>query len=292
MSGFAGQMLAIVHRAFGRLAPPPVRALHLPPAFVRGSKDGEFCALELADGSIGLTYALLADTQRALREERGRIDVAGVPALELADRYRSADPLARALGLAAINALSQHLFGRAGYDPPVATDSIGLLDPRPGERIGMVGWFPPLTRRILDAGASLVVIELDASLAGERDGFVVTLDHRELASCDKVLSTTTLMLNDTLDEVIAACAHARSLVMVGPGGGCVPDPLFARGVTALGGTAIVDRDGFVGALARGDPWGAHARKYVIGRDAYPGVDALVERALRYRSADAQRRRPQ
>ena len=121
------------------------------------------------------------------------------------------------------------------------------------------------------------------ALAGERDGFTVTLDHRVLAGCDKVLSTTTLMLNDTLDEVVAQCAGASRLVLVGPGGGCLPDPLFARGVDALGATAIVDRDGFVDALGRGAAWGAHARKYLIEASAYPGADALVERSLSSRS---------
>ena len=278
MAGFAREMLALTTRALAPLSPPPVRALHLPPEFTRGSKDGEFCALELADGSIGLSYALLGDTHSALVSGRALPRLAGMPSLELAAQFASAEALPRALGLAAINALSQHLFRRAGYLPATATDSIGLLDPKPGERVGMVGWFPPLTRRNLAAGASLVVVELDPALAGERDGYTVTLDHLELSGCDKVLSTTTLMLNDTVDEVIAACAKARALVLIGPGGGCLPDALFARGVSALGGTAIVDRDGFVDALSRGDAWGEHARKYLIARDDYPGVDALVERA--------------
>jgi len=278
MSGFAQEMLALVDRVFESLSAPPVRALHLPPKFTPGAKDGEFCALELTDGSIGLSYALLTGAQEALASQRSLLDVAGMPALELARRYGSEQALPRALGLAAINALSQHLFRRAGYPLATTANSLGLLDPKPGEVVGMVGLFPPLTRRILAAGASLVVVELDPALVGARDGYRVTLDHRELWRCDKVLSTTTLMLNDTLDEVIAACAHARALVLVGPGGGCLPDPLFARGVSALGGTAIVDRDGFVGALTRGEAWGAHARKYVIARDAYPGVDALLERA--------------
>ncbi len=279
MAGFAQEMLSLIARALAPLSPPPVRALHLPPEFTRGSKDGEFCALELADGSIGLSYALLGDTEQALVCGRAPPQLAGTASLELAQQFASPRALPRALGLAAINALSQHLFRRAGYLPATATDSIGLLEPKPGERVGMVGWFPPLTRRILAAGASLVVVELDPALAGARDGYTVTLDRRELSRCDKVLSTTTLMLNDTVDEVIDACANARALVLVGPGGGCLPDALFARGVSALGGTAIVDRDGFTDALARGQPWGGHARKYVIARDDYPGVDALVARAL-------------
>jgi uncharacterized protein len=274
-SRFADELIATIELGLAGSAVPAVKALHQPPAFTRGRKDGEFCALELADGSIGLTYALLDGTAAALRGTgpAGRLE--GEAAIGLARRFRSADPGVKALGLAAINALSQHLFRRAGYLPAAALDSIGMLDPQAGDRIGMVGWFPPLTQRIVASGASLVVVELDPSLAGEKDGFVVTLDRRVLAGCDKVLATTTLMLNDTLEAVLGACVSVQRLVLVGPGGGCVPDPLFARGVSALGGTAVVDRDRFVAALTRGDPWGAFARKYCIEARDYPGLATLV-----------------
>ncbi|MEK9776322.1 MAG: DUF4213 domain-containing proteins, partial [Quisquiliibacterium sp.] len=164
-SSFALDQLSLIERATGGSPPPPVAALHLPPKLEPGNKDGEFGALELADGSIGLSYLLLNDTRRALREGRRLQDLAGADALWLARHFLSDDALERALGLAAINAVSQHLFNRFGYRRPDAGDSIGLLDPRPGERIGMVGLFPPLVRRILDAGAELVVVELDARLA-------------------------------------------------------------------------------------------------------------------------------
>ena len=40
-----------------------------------------------------------------------------------------------------------------------------------------------------------------------------------LAACDKVLSTSTVLLNDTLDAVLAACTRARhrAFAMIGPG---------------------------------------------------------------------------
>jgi uncharacterized protein (DUF4213/DUF364 family) len=272
------ELLSVAARAAAAFELPPVRALHLPPEFARGTKDGEFCALELADGSLGLSYVLLDDTVERLLATGPGEGLAGAPALAVAARCRSADPSARALGFAAINAISQHLFRRARYEPPAAADSIGGLDPRPGERIAMVGWFPGLARRIVERGASLVVVELDASFAGEKDGYRVTLDRGELANRDKVLSTTTLLLNGTLEAVLAECAGARAIALVGPGGGFVPDPLFARGVTTVGGTAIRDRDAFVAALAHGRPWGELARKYVIARDSYPGADALIARA--------------
>jgi uncharacterized protein (DUF4213/DUF364 family) len=267
---FADALVASIESAFAGIDAPPVAALHLPPTFERGRSDAEFCALELADGSIGLGYALLEGFGDALRTATAAVRP-GASSLTLARGYRDAAPLARALGLAAINALSHSAFDRAGYRPPDATDSIGGLDPRPGERIGMVGWFGPLTKRILECGASLVVVELDPRLAGPKDGFEVTLDAGALAGCDKVLSTTTLMLNDTLDAVLDACGGARRVVLVGPSGGCLPDAAFARGVHALGGTAIEDRAGFLRALARGERWGVHARKYMIDAADWAGL---------------------
>jgi uncharacterized protein (DUF4213/DUF364 family) len=86
------------------------------------------------------------------------------------------------------------------------------------------------------------------------------------------------MLNDTLDGVLAACRHARYLAIVGPTAGCLPDPLFARGVDAIGGRRVVDANGFRDAFRRGEKWGAFATKYVIARQAYPGVDWLLDRA--------------
>lgn len=273
---FTRALLAGIERACEALGAPAVRALHQPPAFTPGRKDGEFCALELDDGSIGLSYVLLEGTLDALARESPALE--GASSLALARGYALAQPLGRALGLAAINALSQRVFRLARYEPPAASDAIGGLAPVPGDRVGMVGWFPPLTRQIVASGASLVVLELDPAKAGEKDGFVVTLDRRELARCNKVLATTTLILNDTLDSVLCACAAAERVVLVGPGGGCLPDALFARGVHALGGTAIRDREAFLRALTRGEPWGAHARKYCIEARGYPGVDALLARA--------------
>ncbi len=92
-----------------------------------------------------------------------------------------------------------------------------------------------------------------------------------------MIATSTLLLNGTLDAMLAACAQARSFAVIGPGAGCLPDPLFARGVTLVGGTWITDREAFRAALATGSPWTAAAHKVAIRRDDYPGFDALIAR---------------
>jgi uncharacterized protein len=276
----ATEVIALLELAGERRPWPRVRALHLPPRPTPGDLRGEFCALELDDESIGLSYVLLGDTWADLTRQRPRLDLAGRDALDVARGFGGVDPLERTVGFAAVNALTRCLFQRAGFAPGSSGDSIGHLDPQPGESIGMIGLFAPLVPRITARGAQVVVVELRADLAGERDGVRVTLDASELESCDKVLATGTLLLNDTLDRMLVHTRRARSVALVGPSVGCPPDPLFARGVTLLGGSWIIDPAAYVEALLGGQPTAKAARKSALTPAQYPGWDALVERAAR------------
>lgn len=264
----AADLIGLIEQRLGPGPAPRVRAVHLPPWPWTGTKDGEFGAVELeaggGSGAIGLSYVLLDDTLATLAGTDGQALV-GSDALALARRWRDGTGAERTLGFAAVNALSRHLFDRAGVVPPDATDSIGGLDPQAGDHIGMVGFFPPLVKQVTALGARLTVLELRADLAGRHPGFEVTLDPAALQACDQVLMTSTVLLNDTLDAVLAHCRHARRVAMIGPGAGCLPQPLFDRGVTAVGGTWIDDRAGFIAALRSGAPWGRFARKVVWRR---------------------------
>jgi uncharacterized protein (DUF4213/DUF364 family) len=276
MTTIAEQFVALAERIARRLGDPRVRALHLPPAD-EGSKDAEFCALELEGEAFGFSFLRLAGLEAALRARQGEAVRAGASALTLARGYAGHDAVGRALGFAAINALSQLLFARAGWLPPPADDAFGEIAPRRGEHVGMIGLFRPLIPEIVATGARLTVLELRAELAGEHGDHRVTLDPAELASCDKVVSTCTVMLNDTLDAVLAACRSASHFAIVGPTAGCVPDPLFARGVASIGGRRVTDPAGFRDALCAGAKWGGFAAKYVIARSGYPGAEALLDR---------------
>ena len=109
------------------------------------------------------------------------------------------------------------------------------------------------------------VLELRADLVGQRDGVTVTLDPADLAGCTQVLATSTTLLNHSLEAVRAACPAARRFALIGPGAGIWPGPLFAHGVTALGGSWIVDGPAFLQALRAGESWSRHARKTLLTR---------------------------
>jgi uncharacterized protein (DUF4213/DUF364 family) len=141
----------------------------------------------------------------------------------------------------------------------------------------MVGLFTPLLPLIEQSGAALTVLELQPALVREQERLRVTLDPAALATCEQVVSTCSVLLNDTLDGVLAACRQARHVALVGPTAGCLPDPLFARGVHAVGGRRVTHRQDFLAAFQAGAKWGACAKKYVITPGDYPGVDALLAR---------------
>ena len=258
---------------------PRVKALHLPPphavAASRIAGRGEFCALELTDGTLGLAYVLLDDHSDALREGQGLDGLVGASALDIARGLLGPQGVNRVLGWAAVNAMTRWLYDRAGYVPPESRDSFGQLPIVPGERIGMVGFFTPLIDRVLAAGARLTVVELRTDLEDARPGLRLTNDPAELEGCTKVLCTSTVLINDTLDATLAHCRDARWFAMVGPSAGCLPDALFARGVTMVGGTWVTDPAACLSALMHGEALKGGTRKFAIERVGWPGFDALL-----------------
>lgn len=276
----AGQMLALLDELAAEARLPRARALHLPPAPPPGGERGEFCALELDGGALGQSYVLLDDTWRRLdaaaRSAAG-LGVAGQPALDLARGFLSDDPLQRTVGFAAVNALTRWLFDRAGLVPPGSDDSLGGLDPHAGDTVGMIGHFAPLLPRLRERGARVVVVELRPELVRDDGQVRVTLDAAELAACRQVLATGTLLLNGTLDAMLAHCRAATHIALIGPSVGGPPDPLFERGITCLGGSWVTDPAAFVDALRRGEPTRPHARKGMLRPGDYPGWAVLRQR---------------
>ena len=143
MGAIVDEYLALVNRISAGIAFPAVRGLSLSPDDATGHV-AEFCALELADGSVGLSYLCLGYGRAHLREVLSAEPIEGRDARGVAQLYAAGDPAQRALGFAAVNAISQYLFARAGFIPDATTSSVSLLAPSERDHVGMVGLFPPL----------------------------------------------------------------------------------------------------------------------------------------------------
>ncbi len=251
---------------------PAVKAVFLP-RFHKGGqpRDAQFMALALGDGSAGVSYVLHSDECCDAYERLRKTDVSGQSPLELARGFGSDDSLENMLGLAAINAMCQHVMKVSGFKLDTETDSTGLLNISAGDRIGMVGLFGRLIPAIEAAGADYVVIELNEKLIEQYPHYPITLDPSELRSCNKVLCTSITVFNNTLDSTLEQCSDEASVAIIGPTAGYFPDPLFAKGVDVVGGTSIHNGDLFMQLIAEGKKWGPSTRKFCFQRSTYPGI---------------------
>jgi uncharacterized protein (DUF4213/DUF364 family) len=129
------------------------------------------------------------------------------------------------------------------------------------------------------AGGRLTVVELDAAMVARQRArypdLDITLKRAALAPCNRIVGTSTMLLNDTLDTMLAAASAAQSFALIGPSAGLWPDALFARGVTLMGGTLVTDGPALRQAMQAGASWSATTRKFAIDRAGWPGWERLL-----------------
>ena len=277
MSAVARELLQLARQVCNTIEIPAVQQVYIPEPNPSPDRDSEFGIVVLEDNSAGLYYAWMGSDQSGMNERYADLSFGGMPALALAELYGETHQADRSLGLAAIGAISQSVFRRAGMSLDTAADSMGELKLVHGDHLGMVGYFPSLVRKLLAEGMQLTVIERKEHLLQQQPGLHMSQDIEALQSCNKILSTASTLLNDSVDEVLDCCQSAQTIVMVGPTAGFFPDPLFARGVKALGGTSLKDVTGAIERCRNDQGLRDTARKYLLQRDSYPGLQTLLDK---------------
>ena len=64
--------------------------------------------------------------------------------------------------------------------------------------------------------------------------------------------------------------------MIGPTAGFFPDPLFARGISAIGGSEIRSAQQARQRLSTNQSLGESARKFLISAPDYPGLERIMQ----------------
>lgn len=252
-----------------RYAMPSIDGIFFPPFYKGGQpKDAEFMALSLEGGATGISYVLLPDDKMDAYMALQSSVFIGKNPREFALEFGSADPIKAMVSLAAINAICQHVMREAHYKLDSATDSLGLLQIAPEDTVGMVGLFTPLIKAIKKAGADMIILEKNEQLIDKYPDLPITLDASRLDSCNKILCTSTTVLNNSLDEVLGFCSADAFVSIIGPTAGYFPDPLFARGVDVVGGRVVKEGAQFLKLLAEKKRWGDATRKTCFQKATY------------------------
>jgi len=250
---------------------PPITNIFFPPFCTGGQpKEAEFMALKLAGGATGISYVLLPDEKKEDYTALQPSDFVGQNPRGYALEFGNDDPVKEMISLAAINAICQQVMRQTNFPCDSATDSLGLLSVRAGDKLGMVGLFFPLIKSIKRAGADLVIIEKNEHLIQKYPELPITLDVSKLSTCNKVLCTSTTILNNSLDAILGHCAPDALVSIIGPTAGFFPDPLFNRGVDVVGGRVVNDGDLFLQLLREQKRWGAATQKICFQKKKYKG----------------------
>lgn len=251
---------------------PPIKGIVFPTYYENGQPaESEFMVMALEGGAAGISFVMIpvdyAETYRALEPEQ----FIGTKSEEHAAMFGCNDPVKNMIALAAINSICQHVMrtGRGSLD--LATDSIGLMSIQKGDRVGMVGYFRPLLKYIERVDAELIVIEKNKALLNKVQNFHITGDITELKSCNKVLCTSTTVLNNTLEEVLSQCSEADHVAVLGPTAGFYPDPLFERGVDVVGSRYVHDGEILLSRIKNGERWGDATQKLCFQKSKYKSI---------------------
>lgn len=268
--------LRLIGRLEEVLPPVGVVGLYLPTPVDDSAFRDEFGFVFLADGSIGPFYVSLGAVLRTLWTRYPRPDAVRGDPVALARELRGGDLAARALAIGAFNALSRRLMRCTGFEPPERGASKEM--PMTGTQgpVGMVGYFCPVIDRLVAGGSEVLVLEQQPERVPERPHVRMTTRPSDLAGCREVLCTASVLINDTLDDLLSVC-RGTLFDLIGPTGSGLPDALFARGIRSIGGIVFDDPDRLRAVLGRGEPWGSAGRKYQMRPADYPGVEGLISR---------------
>jgi uncharacterized protein (DUF4213/DUF364 family) len=222
-----------------------------------------FTFVVLDDGSVGMAYNLVdGEEQRRAYDAHDFGSYVGWDGTRLAAELLADDPTRRIVGYAACVALSQRSYRHEqpeGLDTTV--DLMGVLNPGKGDCVGVVGYARRMVRQLLGRQAQVAVVErreLD-----QPEGVAWSPDPALLEGCNKVLITSSTILNDTLDDILGHCQQASWRALYGPGAAVWPEALVARGINALGGLLVTDGSALVERQRAGQKWREAKQEYVL-----------------------------
>ncbi|MBU1140746.1 MAG: DUF364 domain-containing protein [Proteobacteria bacterium] len=194
----------------------------------------DYTIVEISDGSAGLAWTPDKKQSGSCTHLRLAGCLLGMEAAELLTWLASEKFLERAIGLVTFNALNSTVDREL-----LEEESISLLKLQNTDHVVMVGYFAPLIPKIKATSCQLTVIELD----GEKPGVIgVGPGMTALAACDVAIITSTSIINNTIDGLLAVLSGHRAAVMIGPSTPVCPEVFAGTGISQLSGAYVFDVD--------------------------------------------------
>ena len=206
----------------------------------------KYLAVELSDGSVGLSFRFPEDPFHLIEDPLSDDGKAAPPASQY-----SAQPvrtliswaadnrslLRSAIGIAVCSALAPWDELEASGRELESQDSAEASAIRDGDIVGMVGFFPPLVKKLEKRNIELRIFERTMRqphpcLYPDR------AENRLLPDCDVVIMTGTACVNGTIDQLLEYCSGARQVSVTGPTAPMYPKAFAGTNATILAGARV------------------------------------------------------
>ena len=192
-----------------------------------------YTAVSLSDGGIGLAYTHFENKKSCMLLNKN-IDFEGKSADQLLEKIKSENTVERSMALALINALNyeQALLLPEDPDNKIMFDTLKIGKE---SNVAMVGFFGPLVKNFKEQNITLEILDASRNL-GIKKEFYDKLGNW----ADVLLLTSTSILNNTTEEILANVGQKVNSVMLGPSTPMVKEAFEHLPVNILAGTVPLD----------------------------------------------------
>ncbi len=237
-----------------------------------------FTGVKLSNGAGGICYTPVKEIPGAVccPSSAGRIfapeKLRGMGAKDAIAALPSSEPLKVAVAVATLNALSSlYLFGEQGeaYNIKTGMDALDALDLQRERTVSVVGAIIPALRLLKAGNSTWWVIEEDPrTLKGDEISHYVPFSRSEkqITESDLLVITGVTLLNRTLEWILDRARPDAEIAVMGPTASMLPDVLFERNVSLIGGVRVKNPDALLDLLA-------------MGGSGYHFFDSLADRIL-------------
>ncbi len=164
---------------------------------------------------------------------------------ELMDWSIEPPNIKKIVGLATINAISQHIFKIKSSYTKLNGDLLSELNIDIDTKIMVIGLMKPLIHKLSKMTKAITLVEDSIPLTAEFNEFKFSNKIEQLRnndfSTDILFCTGTTLINNTIEKILELFRNkARKIVLIGPSASLVPDVLFENGVNIVGGMEILN----------------------------------------------------